>query len=359
MRDILIAGGGPAGLAAGIRAAQLGLDCAIVEPKPAPIDKACGEGLMPAALASLEQLGVTHLDGHPFRGIRYLDAYDGAKSATGDFATPGLGVRRTELHRRLHERAHRLGIERIDGRVDSIEQHTTHIEASGLRARYLIAADGLHSSIRRQLDIGLEPRHHARYGVRRHFRRQPWADRVEVYWGERGEAYVTPIGDDLIGVAFLLPDGGRFEDLLPLFPLLAARLDGAECVTEARGGGPFEQRVARRVADRVLLVGDAAGYLDPLTGEGVALGVSTACAAVEAIAAGEPQAYERRYRHITREYYWLTGMLLHISRRRWLHRPMIEALARVPALFDKCLALLGGESHDPQIVVPRAVQRLE
>ncbi|MFW6058101.1 MAG: NAD(P)/FAD-dependent oxidoreductase, partial [Persicimonas sp.] len=110
--DIMIAGGGPAGLAAGIRAAQIGLDAVVVEPKPAPIDKACGEGLMPAALASLAKLGVERPDGHTFVGIRYLDAQHPQRRATGDFDAPGLGVRRLELHRRLSERAEALGVQR-------------------------------------------------------------------------------------------------------------------------------------------------------------------------------------------------------------------------------------------------------
>jgi flavin-dependent dehydrogenase len=320
------------------------LDCAVIEPKPAPIDKACGEGLMPAALERLEALGVRDIDGHPFAGIRYVDAYDPARTATGDFARPGLGVRRTELHRRLSQAAERAGVERIQGHVDQVDQRAGHVSAAGHLARYLIAADGLHSQIRRQLDVALEPRRPARFGVRRHFRRAPWCDRVEVHWGSRGEAYVTPVGPETVGVAFLVPDGGRFDELLDHFPVLAARIHGAESVSKARGGGPFEQRVERRVVGRVLLVGDAAGYLDPLTGEGVALGVATACAAVEAIAADAPHAYERRYRSLTREYYWMTGLLLEISRRRWLHGTMIDMLDRVPPLFDGCLALLGGRA---------------
>jgi flavin-dependent dehydrogenase len=357
MRDVLIAGGGPAGLAAGIRAAQLGLDAVIVEPKRAPIDKACGEGLMPAALTHLAGLGIEGLDGHVFRGIRYLDAYDPTRSAAGDFAGQALGVRRTELHRRLSRRADQVGVERIVGRVERIDHTQTHIQAAGVRAHFLIGADGLHSRVRRQLGVGLERRHPKRFGVRRHFRCAPWTDRVEVYWGKRGEAYVTPVGPATVGVAFLVPGGGRFSELLDHFPALAARIDGSECVSQARGGGPFEQRVAKRVHRRVLLVGDAAGYLDPLTGEGVALGVQTASAAVEAIAAGQPSHYETTYRQITRNYYWLTGLLLQISRRRWLHAPMIDVLDRVPVLFDQCLELMGGRHQNVTLPACAASQR--
>jgi flavin-dependent dehydrogenase len=294
---------------------------------------------MPAAIAHLEKLGVDDIDGVDFVGIRYLDALDPRCVATGDFRRPGKGVRRIELQRRLWQRARAVGVELIRGRVDGVVDLGDSVEAGGERARYLVATDGLHSQIRRQLGVGLEPRRAPRFGVRRHFEIAPWTDRVEVYWSPHGEAYVTPVGAKMVGVALLATGGGRFEELLPDYPHLVARLDGAAFATTARGGGPFEQRVSRRQVGRVLLAGDAAGYLDPITGEGVALGVATAGAAVEAIADGQPARYEEVYRKLTREYYGLTSVLLQVARRRWAHRPMIGLLQRAPWLFDRCVQL--------------------
>lgn len=345
MRDLIVVGGGPAGLAAAIRARQLGLDCLVLEPKPAPIDKACGEGLMPATLAHLETLGVDDIDGHPFTGIRYVDATRPDCSATGDFATSGLGVRRTTLHRRLWQRADHLGVEWVARRASEVSNLGDAVRADDQRARYLIAADGLHSSVRRQLGIEVDEGAEPRYGVRRHFAAKPWTDRVEVHWSRRAEAYVTPVGPQLVGVALLADGGGRFSELMNDFPHLLDRLDGADPVTEVRGGGPFEKRPARRVDGRVLFVGDAAGYLDPLTGEGVALGLATACAAVDAIVDGRPESYERHYRKLTREYWLLTGLLLGVSRLGWLHRPMIRLFDLCPPIFDGALNLLGGRKE--------------
>src|SRR6185437_3469572 len=97
------------------------------------------------------------------------------------------------------------------------------------------------------------------------------------------EAYVTPVSDDLVGVAVLGPgDGTRFEGWLPEFPELYGRLAGAEPATAVRGAGPLRQRATRRVAGRALLVGDASGYVDALTGEGISLGLAHARAAVAA-----------------------------------------------------------------------------
>ena len=102
MIDVLIAGGGPAGLATAIRCAQAGLEVTVAEPRAGPIDKACGEGLMPAAVAGLDAIGVDP-GGRPLRGIRYLDE---RHQADGLFrGGPGLGVRRTELHAALGLRA--------------------------------------------------------------------------------------------------------------------------------------------------------------------------------------------------------------------------------------------------------------
>ncbi|MEU3055586.1 FAD-dependent oxidoreductase, partial [Streptomyces griseus] len=80
MIDILVAGGGPAGLAAAIRAAQAGLEAVVVEPRTAPVDKACGEGIMPGGVAALRDLGV-RVTGHELRGIRYTDGRRSAEAA--------------------------------------------------------------------------------------------------------------------------------------------------------------------------------------------------------------------------------------------------------------------------------------
>lgn len=107
MIDVLVVGGGPAGLAAAIRAASAGLEAVVVEPRTTPVDKACGEGIMPGGVAALRDLGV-RVSGHDLSGIRYTD---GRRSAEAAFrGGPGAGVRRTELHTALHARAAALGV---------------------------------------------------------------------------------------------------------------------------------------------------------------------------------------------------------------------------------------------------------
>jgi flavin-dependent dehydrogenase len=335
--DVLVAGGGPAGLATAIRAVQAGFTTTVVDRRAGVVDKACGEGLMPSALAALGDLGV-QVPGRPFHGIRYVDANHAAE---GRFRIgPGLGVRRLDLHAALHKRADQVGVRRVTGMIDRVRQCDEWVEAAGERARWLIGADGLHSTVRRELGLELPARHRARYGLRRHFAVEPWTDLVEVHWSADAEAYVTPVSDGCVGVAVLFSGRGNYDDLLTKFPVLAGRLDGAAPVTAVRGAGPFEQRVRRRVAGRVLLVGDAAGYVDALTGEGINLGLTAAQALVAALVAGEPTTYEAAWARLSRRYRMVTSSLLWARRRPWLQRRIVPAAERLPWVFRGTLDVL-------------------
>ena len=124
----------------------------------------------------------------------------------------------------------------------------------------------------------------------------------------------------------------RLEDLLDEFPLLAARLEGP-AVSRIRGAGPLRQRARRRVLGRVLLVGDAAGYVDALTGEGIALGLAQARAAVEAVVAGRPQRYEVAWRRLGWRHDLLTQALLTATRHRVLRHRVVAVAAALPGVF--------------------------
>src|SRR5689334_11014644 len=117
--DVLVVGGGPGGLATALHARRHGLSVIVAEPRDGPIDKACGEGLMPGGLAELTALGVDPA-GMPFRGIAYLSERQRAEAR---FRTgPGRGVRRTTLHAALEARAKEQDTEWIRARVTSVEQ---------------------------------------------------------------------------------------------------------------------------------------------------------------------------------------------------------------------------------------------
>jgi flavin-dependent dehydrogenase len=346
MHDLLVAGGGPSGLATAIEAASRGFRVALVEPKPGTIDKACGEGLMPGAWRDLQALGVDIPRSHRFEGITYVRDQ---QAASGRFASgAGRGVRRLVRHDALRARADALGVDRMEGRVTDVVQDDRSVTAAGVQARWLVAADGLRSPIRRTLGLDRPSRWPKRYGIRRHFAVKPWSDHVEVHWADDAEAYVTPVDDELVGIAFLFGDTARaadagkpgrpFDRMLDRFPALRERLSNP--ASQARGAGPFAHASSQRVAGRVLLVGYAAGYLDPITGEGIKLGLRGARAAVDAIVAGRPVAYEKAWRKHYRTYLLATGGLLVATRWRWTRKLVLPVVRGVPGLMPAILATL-------------------
>ncbi len=348
--DLLVVGAGPAGLATAIQAARAGLRVRVLERRSGPLDKACGEGIMPAGVRALAEMGVA-LDPRAagaFVGIRYLD---GERVAEARFRSgPGLGVRRIALSAALQRRALALGAQIHAG----IEVHGAWSGPGGVRvetsegalaARWLALAVGLRGRLRERAGFAAAHAARARFGVRRHYRLAPWSEFVEVHWAEGVEAYVTPVSTDEVGVALLFREGRRerFERLLARFPALEKRLASARTCSRTRGAGPFDLRVPRRVRGGIALVGDAAGYLDPLTGEGIALGILLSQALVDVLAGGGPlEEYERAWRTHTRRHRALTRAALLLAHHPRLRRKVIAGFARRPALFAAMLRLAEG-----------------
>ena len=369
--DLLVIGGGPAGLATAIRARLAGMSARVLERSRPPIDKACGEGLMPDAAALLAELGVELAPGEccRFRGIRSLD---GETVAEGFFPRAGgLGVRRLHLHQALARRAAEVGVELcwgvaaggLAGSAGERFAAGAFTDRAGLElaaARWVIGADGLHSRVRQWAGLEGPPGRCRRFGVRRHFACRPWSDMVEVHWGPCCEAYVTPVGQREVGVAMLWseppqrPAGSRpaaadavppgrasacFDALLACFPALVARLAGAPAASRDRGAGPLLQRARAVRRGNVALVGDASGYVDAITGEGLAVALHQSAALVEALAAGDLERYTAAHRRIGRLPDNMTALLLAVERRPWLRRRMVRALAAEPALFSRLLGI--------------------
>ena len=332
--DLAIAGGGPAGLATAIRAAQKGLRAVVVERSAEPPDKACGEGLMPSGARELEDLGVRVDESAAFRGIRYVQEDGSAVEARfrdGD----GLGIRRTVLAKALRDRALACGAEVRHATVQSAQPREDRIalvtNGGEIEARLAVAADGLHSPLRRAAGLEIPGRGLERFGVRRHYAIEPWTDFVEVHWNDGVEAYVTPVGPKAVNVAFLTSRKPDFDELLAGFP----RLRVENPLSETRGAGPLLQRVKARHAGRLALVGDAAGYVDAITGQGLSLAFHAARALLEAL----PRDLSTDLTPALRS--WDSGLRL-----PWLRYALpahgLVALSRRPALRRRALRALSG-----------------
>ncbi|MHB1313674.1 MAG: NAD(P)/FAD-dependent oxidoreductase [Gemmatimonadaceae bacterium] len=357
--DVAVVGAGPAGMAVAIGARLRGLEVLVADRAHGPIDKACGEGVMPAGLHALRELGVlAHLDTartSPIRGIRYLNE-DGSSVAGALPNDGGLGMRRVALSAALFARAREVGVDVREGvEVRWLGRETRDHDGTPLHrlaigydvavARFLVAADGLHSPLRQRLGLSVPPGPARRFGVRRHYGVRPWTDFVEVHFVRGMEAYVTPVGAHEVGVAFLwdasrFSGEGSFEAHLARFPTLGERLRGAPGTSKARGLGPLRQRARAVVADDVALVGDAAGYVDAITGEGVSLALETAAVLAAELGTrrrGVMNQYATAHRRAYKRYARLADALLFVARHPSLRRGAITTLARWPRIFGAAL----------------------
>jgi flavin-dependent dehydrogenase len=340
--DIFVVGGGPAGLAAAIATRLRGFDVVVADVRRPPIDKPCGEGLMPDSFAALRRLGVTLDDveeSFPFRGIRFHGS--GVSVAAVFPEGPAVGIRRTRLHEILIQRAQEAGVSLLWGtRVSGVRGETVLLDGAAVRSRWVIGADGQNSRVRCWADLDAARHDSARYGFRRHYRVAPWTDHMEIYWGSSCQMYVTPVSSREVCVAVISRDSHlRFDNALPQFPELGGRLARASAFTVEHGSVSASRRLRRVFRDQTILIGDASGSVDAITGEGLSLSFHQALALADALVNDDLPAYQTEHRRLMRRPAFMASLMLSLDRFPWLRPTALHAMAFQPAIFAKLLAV--------------------
>lgn len=343
--DVFVVGGGPAGLAAAIAARLQGFHVTVVDAAQPPIDKACGEGLMPDSLNAFRRLGVRIPAGHgfDFRGIRFLD--DSASVAANFPSGSGVGIRRVRLHELLIERAAELRVHMHWGaRVTGFTDDRVSVSGEEVRFQWLIGADGQNSHVRSWAALENTRTESRRFGFRRHYRIPPWTDHIEIYWADGCQAYVTPVGPEGVCVALITRDSHqRLDAAIRIFPELSRRLRGTEPATSERGAVTVSRRLRHVFRGSVVLVGDASGSVDAITGDGLCLSFQQSLALAGAFAANDLRLYERAHRRLARRPAFMGRLMLTLDQSSWLRRRAMQAFTARPEIFSNLLAMHVGE----------------
>lgn len=340
--DVVVVGGSVAGSVAARELALRGMTVTLVEKARFPRPKACGEGLLPHGVAALEAAGIA-VGGVPVRGLRFVSPE--GTVAEADFPRgSGRVVRRDRFDAALFRAA--AGTRNVRA-----FEGTPH-DPARFFGRWIVGADGLRSRFHRRPEFRATPPATRRTGISTHVTGlEVVPDRVEVLLHERGEVYLAPSEDGGALVACLFrsnrvppgrTNGERVLHLLRSLDVLKNRIGDLEFTTPALAVSPLGLRVKRVASDRTLLVGDASGAPDPITGEGMSLAVLSARAAAAAIADGDPGRYERERRRLGAGSEWLGRWMLRATRHPGVADRVVRSLARRPDLFAKLLEISAG-----------------
>ncbi len=368
--DYVVLGGGLAGLSLAISLHQKGARVCLFERSKEPNDKPCGEGLMPPGVQALETLGLSsclaNIEPTRLQGIRYIH---GQTIATGHFGLePAYAIRRIKFDKALRQKAHAIQLPIFWGRARFIKQTSEHIYVSNhqscVRGRFLFACDGLHSQTRQQVLSKEKKKKRARlaqrFGMRCHLPTESIPKHlqnnyVQIWLADEYELYMTP-GKEETGCAILLEQDRLKHEGSPdiqVDRILKETLgfEPAALTSKLKTTGALEQPHTPAAIGRVFFVGDAAGYVDALTGEGMSLALGdvqdlidifmTAANTYSPEQCATNYHQRRKARQATHQIF--TKTLLKVKRHPRLMSHVVQTLARHPTQFDQLISL----SHEP------------
>ncbi len=360
--DVAVVGAGPAGAAAALFAARRGHRVIVFDKQVFPRDKPCGEGLMPGGRPALRELGledaVVSEGAPPLQGIQF------GLARQPPVAVPfpehggeqvGLGIRRLTFDARLvdalgqHSQIQFFPQSEVRDVRPNADGTATVITATGeVRARFVAIADGLRSALRHRLGWTVGPRPPHRYGIVAHWTMDgpvdPW---VRITFDHGLEVYEGPVAGNQRMVGLLCYQermrefGGRLETRYrEIAQTLRPALRNADLVGSVAAVGPFWYRASTVAQGGVFLIGDAAGFTDPITGEGVAAGLRQARAFAAVLDTPNP---ERAYRHahwrLTKDPRRVAALFLRLSRTPALVERAMRSHERAPQTLTTLLGI--------------------
>jgi len=357
--DALVIGAGPAGSASAAFLAEAGWRVLAIDRAVFPREKPCSEYMSPEAVRMLDRLGVTAAlcsAGAATLSGSSVTAARGARLVGRFPAGRGLSVARRELDHALVGAARARGVEVLEATsLERLETEGDRVTGAVIRGRdgdlrrvhasLTIGADGLRSRVARALG-GQRLGWPARVAFVAHVEGVPaMADRAEMHVSSQGYVGLNAIGAGITNVALVVPQeraalaAGRVEayfmDELDRFPGVRGRVRARRIVREVLVTGPFAARARRVTTPGALLVGDAADFFDPFTGEGICAALTGAGLVAQVLGPARDRAAIDRALPEYRRARWrrFAG--------KWAVERLIGYSMMVPGLFDHAVARIG------------------
>lgn len=385
-------GAGPAGATLSLHLARAGFEVILADRHTFPRPKPCGEFLSPECLPILTELGLgstlADLGAHRVAGMRIsgygLTAHGWFRQLPDRAAhgRVGFGIRRERFDHHLVQAAQRAGVEVLTKHAyESLRTAGDRVVGATLRAaersvrvdaRWVVGADGVHSRVAR--DLGLQ-------------RRIPWLDQfalvarferagvqpmADVLLLPGGFLAATTVDEGFLSVNLVLPRrlvkeksaigwDALLDEHSRRAPALRERLTGARRAGRWGGAGPFGYRTEAPWTRGAALVGDAAGYIDPLTGEGIYFALYGAHALGNALTAAlrDParevaalRGYEDARHRELRPRMRASEILQRAIRHPWLVRAFLRSAGRFPTVADLIVTLSGDTVHPSELWCP-------